>query len=127
MRQQSPLFKSVPVFAMAMLLSLSSAAMAQTPKSQITSTQRQQMSEMHKKMADLHTKLATCLESDKAPSQCRQEMLDTCSTNFGGSCPMMGKGKMGGGRGMGMMGNGSCMDWMMNPELAAPVPATPKK
>ena len=125
-------FKLVLNFAMATSLALSSAAFAQTPKGQITTAQRQKMGAMHKKMADMHSKMAACLESDKAPSQCRQEMLDTCSANFGGSCPMMGtgmmgKGKMGGGKGMGMMGDGSCMDWMMNPDSAGPATSTPAK
>jgi K+-sensing histidine kinase KdpD len=125
MIQQLSPFKAVINFAMVLSFGITTVALAQTPKDQITTAQRHQMSEMHKKMADIHAKMAACLASDKAPSQCRQEMLDACSTNFGGSCPMMGK--MGSGQGMGMMGNGSCMDSMMNPNSASPAMATPKK
>lgn len=115
-------------FSLAISLGLTTAGFAQTPTAQITPVQRQKMVEIHKKMADMHTKMVTCLESDKAPSLCRQEMLDTCSANFSGECPMIGKGKRRGGRGAGMMGNGCYMDWMMNPDSAgSPATSTPKK
>lgn len=122
-------FAPIKLFSItvAISLGLTTATLAQTPKGQITSAQRHKMGEVHRKMADMHSKMAACLESDKAPSQCRQEMLDACSANFGGNCPMMGKGKMGGGKGMGMMGNGSCMDWLMNPDSVAPATSAPAK
>ncbi len=96
--------------------------------SQLTTVQRQAMSQRHKKMADMHTKMAACIESEKAPAVCRQEMIDSCSSDFGGNCPIMSSGKRG-GRGKGLM-NGSCMDWMMSPERdtpAAPLKAQPTK
>ena len=105
-----------------------SQSFGQGVKTQPTAAQRQAMTVRHKKMADMHTKMAACLESEKAPAVCRQEMIDACSSDFGGNCPMMGMGKRG-GRGKGMM-SGSCMDWMMSPEsdtTAAPVKAQPTK
>jgi hypothetical protein len=105
-----------------------STSFGQGVKTQPTAAQRQAMTERHKKMADMHTKMAACLESEKAPAVCRQEMIDSCSSDFGGNCPMMGMGKRG-GRGKGMM-NGSCLDWMINPEsetTTAPANAQPKK
>ncbi|MCX6123854.1 MAG: hypothetical protein NTV34_03785 [Proteobacteria bacterium] len=119
-------------FTLSMLLvaGITSTSFGQGVKDQPTTAQRQALTERHKKMADMHTKMAACLESEKAPAVCRQEMIDTCSSDFGGSFPMMGKG-MGkrGGRGKGMM-NGSCMDWMMSPEsntTTAPVKPQPTK
>ncbi len=111
---------------------LASTGLAQTEKSQPTVAQRQKMSEMHQKMAAMHSKMAACLTSEKTPVQCRQEMADSCSSDFGSNCPMTGDGMMGGkgqtgGKGMGMMNNGNCMDWMMNPNSAAPVATQPKK
>ena len=109
-----------------------STSFGQAVKNQPNTAQRQAMTERHKKMADMHTKMAACLESEKAPAVCRQEMIDSCSRDFGGSCPMMSMGKgMGkrGGTGKGMM-NGSCMDWMMSPEsdtTTAPVKTQPTK
>lgn len=92
--------------------------------------QRQKMSAMHKQIAEMHLKMATCLESDKSPIQCRQEMIDTCSTTFEGNCPMMGMGhgKKGGKRRNGM-GSGSCMDWMTTPpaESSTPTKTQPTK
>jgi len=120
------------LFPVAMLFSLgmASAALAQAPKTEPTNAQRQTMGERHVKMAAMHTKMAACLESSKLLSECRQEMLDSCSSNFGGQCPMMGKGPMGGGlmggKGKGMM-NGSWMDWMMNPAPDDAAPAKPTK
>lgn len=107
---------------------MSAAAYGQTAQTQPTATQRQMMGERHKKMAEMHSKMAACLESDKPFAQCRQEMTDTCATNFNGNCPMIGRGKMG-GRGKGMMnGGGNCWDWMMNPDAdAAPKAAKPVK
>lgn len=92
---------------------------------QPTPAQRQKMSAMHKQISEMHLKMATCLESDKSPSQCRQEMQDSCSANFGGSCPMMGMGKMG-GRGKNAMRGGSCMDWMTTPPAETAAPAKPQ-
>jgi hypothetical protein len=117
-------------FTLSMLFvaGITSTSFGQSGKTQPTTAQRQAMTERHKKMADMHTKMAACLESEKAPAVCRQEMIDTCSSDFGGSCPMMGMGKRG-GRGKGMM-NGSCMDWMISPEsdtTTAPVKAQPTK
>ncbi len=115
-------------FTLSMLFvaGITSTSFGQGVKAQPTAAQRQAMTERHKKMADMHTKMAACLESEKAPAVCRQEMIDACSSDFGGNCPMMGKR---GGRGKGMM-NGSCIDWMMNPEsetTTAPMKAQPTK
>ncbi len=102
-----------------------STSFGQGVKAQPTTAQRQAMTERHKKMADMHTKMAACLQSEKAPAVCRQEMIDSCSSDFGGDCPMMGMGKRS-GKGKGMM-NGSCMDWMMSPESATTeAPAKPQ-
>lgn len=109
-------FNAISRLLLATSLVLSTAAFSQTAKEAITAAQRQTMSENHKKMAEMHAKMAACIEANKTPSQCHQEMMDTCAASFGGSCPMMGRGKMGGGKGMGMMGNGTCMDWMMPSE-----------
>lgn len=105
---------------------ITSTSFGQGVKPQPTIAQRQTMTERHKKLADIHTKMAICLESDKTHTACRQEMIDSCSNDFAGSCPMMG---MGGSKGKGMM-NGSCMDWMINPgsdTTVAPVKGQPKK
>ncbi len=107
---------------------ITSTSFGQGAKAQPTTAQRQAMTERHKKMADMHTKMAACLESEKAPAVCRQEMIDSCSSNFGGNCPMMGMGKRG-GRGKGMMKE-SYLDWMLSPEsdsTAAPLKAQPTK
>ncbi len=121
--------KAVVIFTLVASLGIgfSTATLAQSQKGQVSVSQRQQMSQMHKKMAIMHSNMATCLESDKIPSQCRQEMLDACSASFGGECPMLGGGKMVGRRGMGMMGNASCVDWMMFPDSGEAAKATPKK
>lgn len=57
------------------------------------------------KMAEMHTKMATCLESDKAISDCHGEMMKSCKELMGKSaCPMMGEmGHMKGMRGQNMM------------------------
>jgi hypothetical protein len=105
---------------------ITSTSFGQGAKAQPTAAQRQAMTERHKKMAAMHTKMAACLESEKAPAVCRQEMIDSCSNDFGGSCPMMGKR---GGKGKGMM-NGNSMDWMMIPEsntTTTPEKAQPTK
>ena len=107
---------------------ITSTSFGQGMKTQPTIAQRQTMTERHKKLAEMHAKMATCLESDKAPTACRQEMIDSCSNDFAGSCPMMGMGKKS-GKGKGMM-NGSCMNWMINPESdtkVAPVKGQPTK
>lgn len=101
---------------------ISTAGFTQGTPLQPTPAQRQNMSAMHKKIAEMHVKMAACLESDKSPAQCRQEMQDACSSNFGGTCPMMGMGKMG-GRGRNAMGGGRCLDWMTAPPNETPVPA----
>lgn len=109
---------------------VSTAGLSQGPSAQPTPAQRQRMGAMHKQVAEMHLKMAACLESEKAPSQCRQEMQDACTANFGGSCPMlgMGMGKMG-GRGKNAMRGGSCMDWMTTAptEAAAPAKQPPVK
>ncbi len=57
--------------------------------------------EQRQKMADLHEKMATCLRSDRAFPECRQEMMKNCGTTMGkAGCPMMGSG-MGPGMGPG--------------------------
>lgn len=117
-------------FSLALLFAagITSTSFGQGMKTQPTIDQRHTMAERHKKLAEMHTKMATCLESDKAPTACRQEMIDSCSNDFAGSCPMMGMGKKG-GKGKGMM-NGSYMDWMINPEsdtTVAPVKGQPTK
>jgi hypothetical protein len=107
---------------------ITSPSFGQGVKTQPTITQRHTMSERHKKLAEMHTKMATCLESDKTPAACRQEMIDSCSSDFAGRCPMMGMGKRG-GKGKGMM-NGSYMDWMISPEpdiTVEPVKGQPTK
>lgn len=110
-------------------LGIATTSFSQGSKAQLSSAQRQAISERHKKIAEMHTKMASCIVSDKSPAACRQEMVDSCSTNFGGTCPMMGRENMGpGGHGKGMM-NGTCMDWMISPESEATAPAAtqPKK
>ena len=68
-------------------------------------------------MASVHQEMATCLRSDRPISECRAEMLKSCSQMMGeGACPMMGG--TGGGMGPGMMKGG-----MMQ---GAPAPETPK-
>lgn len=49
--------------------------------------------EMREKMAAIHEKMAACLRSDKAFSECQREMHQRCSETMGEQgCPMMGKG-----------------------------------
>src|SRR5687768_11919705 len=88
-------------FALAVIFStgIASVAIAQVSKPQPTASQRQAMSERHIKLSEMHTKMASCLESDKTFAVCRQEMIDSCSKNFSGKCPLMDVGKMGGGMG----------------------------
>lgn len=58
--------------------------------------------EDRQKMAEMHTKMATCLESDKAMSDCQREMMKSCKDMMEKTgCPMMGMGHM---KGM-MMGH----------------------
>ena len=105
-----------------------STSFSQGVKTQPTAAQRYAMIERHKKMAEVHTKMAACLESEKAPAVCRQELIAFCSSEFGSNCPIMGMSKRG-GKGKGMM-NGGCMDWMMSPDsdtTAAPLKAQPMK
>lgn len=106
---------------------IATAGFSQGTTFQPTPAQRQKMSAMHKQIAEMHLKMATCLESEKSPSQCRQDMQETCSANFGGSCPMMGMGmgKMG-GRGKNAMKSGSCMDWMTTPPPETANPSKPQ-
>jgi hypothetical protein len=49
--------------------------------------------EMRNKMAALHEKMAACLRSDTAFSECRGEMHKNCQDTMGEQgCPMMGMG-----------------------------------
>jgi hypothetical protein len=50
--------------------------------------------EQRTKMADAHEKMAICLRSDKAMSDCHKEMMKACNESMGNEgCPMMsGKG-----------------------------------
>lgn len=104
-----------------------SGALAAEAKKSATPAQptREAMVENHRRMAEMHAGMAACLATEKTIAQCRKEMVDKCSTSFGGSCPWMG----GGGRpdrpgrpGMGMMGgrgmgywDGGCMGWSEEP------------
>ena len=101
-----------------LLIGFASTSYSEATKEPLTANQRQTIVERSKKMADMHSQMARCLEAGKELSVCRQALMDSCSNNFGTSCPM-GLGKYSGGKmngpGMGMM-NGRCMDWMMFPE-----------
>jgi bisphosphoglycerate-independent phosphoglycerate mutase (AlkP superfamily) len=44
--------------------------------------------EQREEMASAHEKMATCLRSDKALDECKQEMMDACKDKAG-SCSMM--------------------------------------
>lgn len=97
--------------AIVTLVLVATSSFAQTPKTApLTSAQRQAMIEQHAKIAELHTQMAACLKSDKAPADCRTEMIATCSNSLGDRCPMLGGNKKA-GRGRGRMG-GNCGDWM---------------
>ncbi len=104
-------------------IGISTAGFSQGTPPQLTPVQRQKMSAMHKKVGEMHLKMAACLESDKSPTQCRQEMQDACTANFDGNCPMigMGPGKMA-GRGKNAMRGGGCMDWMTTPPTETTAP-----
>lgn len=59
-----------------------------------TKTPKNAMAEMTKEqrenMAAMHEKMAECLRSDKAMSECRTEMKGQCQAMMGGDgCPMM--------------------------------------
>ena len=57
--------------------------------------------EQRQKMAELHEKMANCLKSDRAVSECRKEMMQSCKETMGNDgCPM--GGMMHGKRGHGM-------------------------
>lgn len=56
-------------------------------------------------LAQAHERMAACLRSDRAWSECHGEMMQRCQA--AGGCPMMGQ--MGGGRMMGQMGGGGMM------------------
>ena len=51
--------------------------------------------EQRQTMADAHEKMAVCLRSEKALSNCHEEMMKACKEGMGkDGCPMMGgKGK----------------------------------
>jgi len=54
---------------------------------EMNATQRQEM-------ATAHEKMASCLRSERAVTDCHQEMMDSCKDSMGKNfCPMMGKGK----------------------------------
>lgn len=78
---------------------------------------RQEMIALQQKLADLHLKAVACLRTSKTLEQCRQEMMEGCTTHFDGNCPMMGGApiKMG-NRGRGMMNWGG-MGWMMMDDI----------
>ena len=47
--------------------------------------------EQRQKMADAHEKMAVCLRSEKAISDCHEEMMKACKEDMGkDGCPMMG-------------------------------------
>ena len=47
--------------------------------------------EQRQKMADGHEKMAVCLRSEKAISDCHEEMMKACKEDMGkDGCPMMG-------------------------------------
>lgn len=47
--------------------------------------------EDRQKMADVHTKMAECLKSNKAMTDCQSEMMRSCKSMMGKEgCPMMG-------------------------------------
>lgn len=67
-------------------------ALAQEPPSPSPAASK----EMRERMAAMHEKMAACLRSDRALSECRQEMHQTCSSMMGEQgCPMMGMGNPG--------------------------------
>lgn len=102
-------------FALALMITaFSHQSYAQEKKNEPSAVQKHTMSERHKKLAQMHSKMAACLDSARTAVQCRQEMMDSCSANFAGYCPMKDMGRMG-GPGHGMM-YGSYMDWMMSPD-----------
>ena len=46
--------------------------------------------EMRQKMTDMHQKMADCLRSDKPMSECKQQMMKSCSDSMGKTgCSMM--------------------------------------
>lgn len=50
--------------------------------------------QMRERMASIHEQMAACLRSDKAFSECRQQMQQNCSQVMGEQgCPMMGMGR----------------------------------
>lgn len=50
--------------------------------------------EMRAKMAVVHEQMAACLRTDRAMSDCHEQMMKECHRLMGESgCPMMGMGK----------------------------------
>lgn len=97
--------KTTPLFASLFIALLSFSALAET-KNNPTATKNPPL-EQRQKMAELHEKMASCLRSDRAFPECRQEMMNGCKTTMGQEgCPMMGAGM---GKGMGR-GRSSMMD-----------------
>lgn len=47
--------------------------------------------EQRASMANVHEKMATCLRSEKAMSECQGEMMKSCGETMGKNCPMMGQ------------------------------------
>lgn len=114
MNTQTRLSKFRGGLAFMLIVAVAATATAETAKNPNDAAQRRKISDMHKKMAAMHAQMSTCLESNKSVEQCHRVMKETCSTSFGGPCPMQSQGHMGGS---GMMGNGSCIDGMMTPDL----------
>lgn len=104
----------------ALLIALSSAALATDPPAAPSTPTR----EMRERMATLHEQMAACLRSDKPVTECRTQMLQHCQSMMGnqGCTRMMGTGGMMGMRG-GMMGMGK---GMRGPMTSSP-PASPPK
>lgn len=95
----------------ALLIALSSAALAAGPPAAASAPSK----EMRERMATLHEQMAACLRSDKPVSECRTQMLQHCQAMMGnqGCTRMMGTG--------GMMGKG-----MRGPMMSSPPPSPPK-
>lgn len=87
-------------FVLAMTLLIGNSAFADDTKSQHGKMPMKELTkEQRSKMADMHEKMAACLRSDKAMSECHKEMMDACKA-VGEACPM---GHMGGMHNKGMM------------------------
>ena len=95
-------------------LAATSAAKAEWP----THVQRE-------KMARIHEQMAACLRSDRPFTECRQEMMRACRTEFGyRGCRMMHGGQPMGRRG-GMMQGGGMMGPPGGPTAKPNTPSSP--